>query len=226
MSFNVRMGCGHSDPFSLPKGSLGYLPKCAEVVRKYNPDVCGIQEIDRNSKRAGFVDQTRELAKLSGMESSWVEKIKNYGVATLYAERPFCVSKVLLKGSLHTRALMISEYPDCVIANTHFPLAEWARTNAARIVCKTLEPYAAKKPVFLMGDINALPDSETIRIFKENFAILSDTSKHTYPAKNPEKTIDYVMVDKSHAKDLKNVRAFVDAAPWATDHAAVIVEFE
>jgi endonuclease/exonuclease/phosphatase family metal-dependent hydrolase len=226
MSFNIRMGCGHSDPFSLPKGSLGYLPKCAEVIRKHNPDICGIQEVDRNSKRAGFMDQAFELGKLSGMESSWVEKIKNYGVATLFKSRPFCVSKVLMKGSIHTRALMINEYPDCVIANTHFPLSKATRIEAAKTVCASLKPYAEKKPVFVMGDINAKPDSETIKIFEKDFKIISDVSLPTFPAKSPKVTIDYIMVDKAHAQNYKNVKAYVDAVPEATDHAAIIVELE
>jgi endonuclease/exonuclease/phosphatase family metal-dependent hydrolase len=226
MSFNIRMGCGHSDPFKLAKGSLGYLPKCAEVIRKHNPDVCGLQEVDRKSKRAGFMDQSYELAQLCGMQESWVEKIKDYGVATLFKERPFSVSKVLMKGSIHTRVLMINEYEDCVIANTHFPLKEAARTNAANIVCAALKPYAAKKPVFLMGDINAKPDSPTIRIFEKDFKILTDVTKPTFPAKGPKVTIDYIMVDKAHAENYNNVKAYVDAAPEATDHAALIVELE
>jgi endonuclease/exonuclease/phosphatase family metal-dependent hydrolase len=226
MSFNIRMGCGHSDPFSLKKGSLGYLPKCAEVIKKHNPDVCALQEVDRNSKRAGFMDQTLETAKLAGMEGSWVEKIKNYGISTLYRERPFCVSKVLFKGSIHTRALMISEYFDCVVANTHFPLSAASRTNAANTVLAALREYAEKKPVFLMGDFNAKPDSETIRIFKKEFEILSDVSLNTFPAKGPRVTIDYIMVDKAHAKKYKNAKSYVDSVPEATDHSAVIVELE
>ena len=67
MSFNIRMGCGHDDPFRLEKGSVGYLPKCAEVIRSLDPDYVGLQEVDRNSKRAGFMDQTKVVADLSGL---------------------------------------------------------------------------------------------------------------------------------------------------------------
>ena len=72
MSFNVRMGCGHDNPFVLPKGSLGHLPQCADVIRREAPDVVGIQEIDRRTTRAGGMDQTAELARLCGMEGSFV----------------------------------------------------------------------------------------------------------------------------------------------------------
>ena len=72
MSFNVRMGCGHDDPFELEKGSLGYLPKCAEVIRRENPDFVAIQEIDRGTDRAGGVDQTQALAELCGLHGTFV----------------------------------------------------------------------------------------------------------------------------------------------------------
>lgn len=224
MSFNVRMGCGHDDPFKLAPGSLGHLPQCAEVIRRFDPDVCGLQEVDRKSTRAGGMDQTQEIAKLAGLEGSWVEKIPNYGVSTLYRERPFRVSKVLMKGSLHTRALMISEYADCVVANTHFPLADWACTNAARIVRETLRPLAATKPVFFLGDLNSRPESETIRSLREDFVVLSDVTAPTWPAKKPDRTIDYIMVDKAHADAYRGAKALVLASPEATDHVALVVD--
>ena len=87
MSFNIRIGCGLNDPFRLPKGSLGHLPACAEVIKAANPDWVAIQEIDRCSGRVGGVDQTAELAKLCGMKGYFVKKVPNsggdYGLAIL-----------------------------------------------------------------------------------------------------------------------------------------------
>lgn len=226
MSFNIRMGCGHDAPFKLEKGSLGFLPQCAEVIRRFNPDVCALQEVDRKSERAGGMDQTAELGRLVGMEGSWVEKIKNYGISTLFKERPFKVSKVLFKGSAHTRALMISEYPDFVIANTHFPLSEKSRVEAARTVRVALKNYAAKKPVFLMGDLNAEPGSKTMASLREDFTALTDPKMFTFPAKAPDRTIDYIMIDNAHVKAYTCIKAQVFAAPEATDHAALVVDVE
>ena len=226
MSFNIRMGCGHDAPFKLEKGSLGFLPRCAEVIRRFDPDVCVLQEVDCRSARAGEMDQTAELAKLVGMEGSWVEKIKNYGISTLYKERPFKVSKVLLKGSLHTRALMISEYADYVIANTHFPLSKQLRIEAVATIRAALKAYTDKKPVFLMGDMNASPASETMTALKEDFVLLTDPAIFTFPAKAPNRTIDYIMIDKAHAKSYSCVKSLVFAAPEATDHAALVVDVE
>lgn len=224
MSFNVRMGCGLKDPFRLPKDSSGHLPQCADVIRRVKPDVVGVQEIDRCSGRAGGVDQTARLASLSGMKGVWVEKIKDYGISMLYREPPFRTSKVLMPGSLHTRALEIADFGDFAVANTHFPLAEWACTNAARVVRAALA--GMDKPVFLIGDLNSRPESAAIKSLSEDFAILSDVSAMTFPANKPDRCIDYIMVDKGHAVAVRVRSGETIAAPEATDHCAVVVELE
>ena len=230
MSFNVRMGCGHDDPFVLPKGSVGHLPQCSDVIRRMAPDVVGIQEIDRGTERAGGMDQTAELARLSGMEGTFVKKVDqpggDYGLGMLSKVRPLSVGKVLMKGSLHTRALMICEFADYYVANTHFPLADWACTNAAAVVRTNLRDLAKRKPVFLMGDFNSLPDSETMKSIKEEFVVLSDETRFTWSAKKPDRTIDFILVDRAHADSVKILRREVIAAPEATDHAALVVDVE
>ena len=226
MSFNIRMGCGHDDPFQLAKGSLGHLPQCAEVVRAVGPDAVGLQEVDRNSQRAGFMDQTAEMAKLCGLHGEWVEKTPDYGISLLSRQKPLSVEKVLMKGSLHTRALMICEFADYFVANTHFPLAEWACTNAAAVVRGSLRERAKRKPVFLMGDFNSEPDSATMRAIREDFTVLSDEGAFTWPARRPDRTIDYILVDRAHADAVRLVSRRVIAAPGATDHAALVVDVE
>lgn len=225
MSFNIRMGCGLSDPFQLAEGSLGYLPQCAEVIRAAAPDWVAIQEIDRNTDRAGHVDQTAELARLCGMKGTFVSKVAKpggeYGLALLSKEEPISVSKVLMPGSAHTRAVLIAEFADYVVACTHFPLTAEKRLNAARIVNETFANYT--KPVFLAGDLNAAPSEDSITTLKERFAILSDTSKPTFPADNPTTCIDYILVDKGHASGVTVTDRQVIAAPQATDHCALTV---
>lgn len=230
MSYNIRIGCGHDDPFHLQNGALGHLPRCAEVIRSARPDVVGIQEIDRNTDRAGKVDQTAVLADLCGLEGSFVRKVDrpggDYGLAELSRRRPLRVEKILMPGSRHTRALMICEYDDYVVANTHFPLAEWARTNAAAVVRRSLSDFAERKPVFLLGDFNSTPDSRTMRAIKEDFRVLSDESRPTFPAKDLRRTIDYILVDRRHADGIRVVGRELVVDSSATDHAALVVDVE
>jgi endonuclease/exonuclease/phosphatase family metal-dependent hydrolase len=77
-----------------------------------------------------------------------------------------------------------------------------------------------------MGDLNATPNSETIASLKEDFALLTDPAEFTFPAKSPNRTIDYIMIDKAHANSYSCKKALVFAAPEATDHAALVVDVE
>ena len=226
MSFNIRMGCGHSNPFRLKRGSEGYLPKCAAVIKDAAPDFAGLQEVDRNSARAGYMDQTQVVAGHTGLHGEWVEKIPLYGISTLSKRKPLSVDKVLMKGSSHTRALMISDYGDIAIANTHWPLSAKTRLAAAATTRESLKALALEKPVFLMGDFNAEPGSPEIQSLKEDFAVLSDETLPTWPAKDPKVTIDYIMVDKAHAEKVKVISKQTLPVPDATDHAALVVEVE
>ena len=228
MSFNIRMGCGLSDPFQLAEGSLGYLPQCAEVIKAAAPDWVAIQEIDRNTDRAGHVDQTAELARLCGLKGTFVSKITKpggeYGLALLSKEEPISVSKVLMAGSSHTRAVLIAEFADYVVACTHFPLSAETRLNAARVVKETFANYT--KPVFLAGDLNASPSEASIISLAERFTILTDTNRPTFRADNPTSCIDYIMVDNGHAARVTVKDRQVIAAPEATDHCALTVTAE
>ena len=226
MSFNIRMGCGHDDPFQLEAGSLGYLPKCAEVIRAANPDCVAIQEIDRGTERAGGVDQTEALAKLCGLHGTFVPKVPrpggDYGLAILSREKPLKVERVLMPGQAHTRCLMICEFGDYIVANTHFPLSDERCREAAKIVCVNLRDRG--KPVILMGDFNSLPSSEAIAVLGKEFDILNDVRAPTWPARKPDRTIDYIMVDKAHAGIVAAGAPHTIAAPEATDHVALVVD--
>ena len=225
MSLNIRMGCGLKDPFKLPEGGLGHLPQCAEVIRRVDPDWVAIQEIDRGTLRAGHVDQTAELARLCGLHGTFVKKVPrpdgDYGLAVLSKEKPIGVSKILMPGSSHTRCVEIVEFKDYIVACTHFPLKEEFRVRAAEIVRLNLADR--EKPVFLAGDLNALPESPEIAELKKGFTILSDTSKPTFRADNPSRCIDYILVDTAHADAVK-VRSYeVIADTNATDHCALVI---
>ena len=225
MSFNIRMGGGLEGPIKIPKGKLGHLPACADVIRKANPDWVAVQEINRRTKSAGYMDQTAELARLCGMHGTFVRKVGrkegDYGLAILSREAPISVDKILVPGLRHPRCVEILEFADYFVACTHFPLSAERRLYAAEVVLLNLTDR--KKPVFLAGDFNATPDAPEIAELEKGFTILSDTSQPTYRADDPTKCIDFIFVDKAHAKHVTVHDRQVIAAPEATDHCAVVV---
>ena len=243
MSYNIRIGCGLKDPFKLPPGDLGHLPQVAEIIRSVNPDWVAIQEIDSKTKRAGYVDQTVELAKLCGMKGTFVRKTLNtaknkfrvqnaataeevegageYGLAILSKEEPVKVSKVLVPGYYHTRCIEFVEFTNYVVACTHFPLKAEHCVMAAKVALANIADF--RKPVFLAGDFNVSPESETIAELKKGMTILNDTAVNTFPSSGPTCCIDYIMVDTPHAGRVTVTERRVIPDPGATDHCAVVV---
>lgn len=225
MSFNVRMGCGLKDPFRLAKGSLGYLPAVAKVIRSVDPDWVAVQEIDRGTTRAGGVDQTAELARLCGLHGTFVRKVGqpggDYGLAVLSKGKPTGVSKISLPGSVHPRAAMVVEFARYRVVCTHFPLDAKLREKAAGILCSELA--GSEKPLFLAGDINASPGEASVALLKKAFTPLNDVAAPTYPADAPARCIDYLFIGSDRAADLTVTARRTIAAPEATDHCAVVV---
>lgn len=246
MSYNIRIGCGLKDPFKLNPGELGHLPQVAEVIRAADPDWVAIQEIDSKTNRAGFVDQTSELAKLCGMKGTFVRKTLNtrqnkfrtlgsttdeefsgvgeYGLAILSKEEPLRVSKVLVPGYYHTRCIEFVEFGDYVVACTHFPLREEHCIMAAKVALANIADY--RKPVFLAGDFNVSPTSQTIAELKKGMTILNDTAVFTFPSSKPKCCIDYIMVNTPFADRVNVLSRQVVPNPNATDHCAVVVKAE
>ena len=246
MSYNIRIGCGLSDPFKLPPGDLGHLPQVAKVIKAVNPDWVAIQEIDSKTKRVGFVDQTAELAKLCGMKGTFVRKTLNtaenrfrvqnaatdeeldgvgeYGLAILSKEKPIKVSKVLVPGCYHTRCIEFVEFKDYVVACTHFPLKAEHSLIAAKVALANIADH--RKPVFIAGDFNLSPESEAIAELKKGLTILNDTAVPTFPSSGPTGCIDYIMVDTPHADRVSVTERRVIADADASDHCAVVVKAE
>ena len=86
----------------------------------------------------------------------------------------------------------------------------------------------SRKPVFLCGDLNATPDSPTLRQLSEDWTVLSEPAP-TYPSQNPSECIDYILVLKNRAryKLLKTVvcTEFESAdVSQASDHLPVFVD--
>ena len=85
---------------------------------------------------------------------------------------------------MQPRVLTVVELARYVIATTHLDHTSAAaqRDQVAVINRVMRERYAeASKPVFLGGDLNALPDSGTLRALQEAWTVLTPTDGGTYP---------------------------------------------
>lgn len=172
------------------------IPMTASLMKELAPDVIALQEMDSCANRTANVYQAEAFAKEMGPEwgHAYAPALKPfqggaYGVAQVWdgdvknAARTFNVTLPKGKGS-ETRALCVVEYEDMVVASTHLDHRnDSSQLAQAVIVTDTLKALygASAKPVFLCGDFNAYPESQTITYCREHWDVLTDVTKTTFP---------------------------------------------
>ena len=83
---------------------------------------------------------------------------------------------------------------------------------------------SANKPFFIAGDMNAHPGSEFIRQLQNDFVILTDTKKPTFPANNPDETIDYIAAYAKDTTAFTRISSRVWDEPAVSDHRPIITD--
>ncbi|MBR5963678.1 MAG: endonuclease/exonuclease/phosphatase family protein [Bacteroidaceae bacterium] len=188
VSYNIRNGIGMEEKRDLQR--------IADVLNGCKADVVALQEIDSMTARSGGIDVLGNLASLTGMIPLYAPAINfdggKYGVGILCREEPLSVFRTPLPGREEQRVLIAAEFRDFVFACTHLSLTEEDRMLSLPILKQTAERIP-EKPFFLAGDFNAEPSEPFIRQLTEDFTILTDTTVRTYPADNPDITIDYLV---------------------------------
>ena len=216
MSYNVRNAKGLDGDFDIQR--------VANVILAARPDVVAIQEVDSMSLR-NYCYLLGELAVRTGMYASFAPAlhlgIGKYGVGVLSRERPLGVTRVKLPGREERRVALIVEFEDYVFCSTHLSLTLEDRMQSLDII----REYAEKsvKPFFLAGDFNDLPDSEFVACLKRDYDILNNTDDKTFPAENPDKTIDYIVSWKPEGEHIATVQSQVLDERVASDHRPVVV---
>ena len=79
LSYNIHHGRGGDDQVDLER--------TAKVINDCHPDLVALQEVDCRTQRTGGIDQTAELAKLTGLHAQFARQIDfeggQYGQALL-----------------------------------------------------------------------------------------------------------------------------------------------
>ena len=138
----------------------------------------------------------------------------------------------LVKGEgYEPRVCVVAETPGYVVASVHLDHSNDAvRIEQARTVTEELlARYGdSRKPVFLCGDLNAEPESQTLKYFSKDWKVIS-AQDPTYPSDDPKECIDYILVLKNKARYKVQKTAVCtefDSADVSTasDHLPVFVD--
>ena len=189
-------------------------PLVAEMMREVGADAVCLNELDSCTTRTGGVFQLERIARAMG---GWDYR---FGRAMPRGE------------GAEPRVLTVVELARYVIATTHLDHTSAAaqRDQVAVINRVMRERYAeASKPVFLGGDLNALPDSGTLRALQEAWTVLTPTDGGTYPSHDPKKCIDYILqLDNGVSCETAGARVLhrfeAGDAARASDHLPVLLE--
>lgn len=173
--------------YNIKAPALVDLPQVADVILDENPEVVCLQEVDHNAIRSGYVDQTEELATMTGLTHTLYAATGTYaeisqppyvdthpdgpqlyldtigasgyrGVAILSAHPVVWYNIIPFAGHIHPRALLLA----IINANGRevgIVCTHFPTREAKRMpMVDWLNDHApASRATFLLGDLNAEP---------------------------------------------------------------------
>lgn len=218
MSYNIHHGEGMDGEIDIKR--------IGKLIVDINPEVVGLQEIDSVVVRSGNIDILQLLSEQTGMYASFGYSILHdggkYGNGVLTREKPIEVNKIALPGAQEARTALVVELDKYVVVNTHLSLTNEERLESVKIITDAVSSYS--KPVFLMGDLNATPESEPISFLQDQWQILSNPKQHTSPSVNPRVTIDYILGYTANGQTYAKYQAQVIDEQVASDHRPLFVD--
>ena len=217
MSYNIRNTKGMDN--------VRNVQRIANVINNEAPDVVAVQELDSMTTRSNQTYVLAEVAERTQMHANYAPAISfqggKYGIGILSKEQPLSIRTFPLPGREEKRMLMIAEFKNYFFACTHLSLTEEDRLASLDIIKNNAS--TSNKPFFLAGDLNDTPDSKFIKSLQQDFQILTNTKKPTYPAPEPKETIDYIAAWKENTDNFANLSTQVVEEPLASDHRPITV---
>ncbi|MDZ8118463.1 endonuclease/exonuclease/phosphatase family protein [Pontiella agarivorans] len=196
MSYNIKHGEGMDGEIDLKR--------IAEVISRTNPEIVALQEVDKNCKRSGGVDQARKLGELLGMEFRFGKFMNyqggEYGMAIL-SRIPIgeTVTHPLPGGTEPRCALEVRIRPEGYADPVSFVCIhnDWKNeTNRVKQVKALVSSLATNdNPIILAGDFNGeRTDASMIFLEHAQWTILDKNGEKTWPSDRPEVEIDFFAV--------------------------------
>lgn len=195
----------------------------AKAIMETGADIVGLNEMFNGGK---FCEQTKELARLTGIENYYFAKAIDdsdgpYGNGIL-SKIPFMSVETIIipdpnpkrpGGWYETRCVLKVELENGVrVLVTHFGLERDEQENAVKTVLENIR----EEKCILMGDFNVEPNNELLIPIKER---LIDTSlgfcenKPSFPSDKPNIKIDYIFVSPDIAVKAADIPEII-----ASDH--------
>ena len=227
MSYNIHHGADRNENNTLD--SMGYF------IKKMQPDIVGLQEVDSVCDRSGKIDQMKRVAAITGMHYAFVRHFPYqggaYGVGIL-SKYPIekaepKILKLLKRGpngesvSMLFAVILIKKKKKILFATAHY--SAFDKATRASQVNETLTYLSENNlPVIFTGDLNATPDTEEIQLLQQRLQTTDMSGVHTFPDDVPVKKIDYILVSPEALQRIKKVLA---PLVHYSDHLPLVADF-
>lgn len=184
----------------------------ADIIKQSGAGVIALQELDSMTTRTPLY-VLGELEKETGMHGTYAPAIDfgggKYGIGILSKDKPLAVKRIPLPGSEEQRALLIAEFDQFIFCCTHLSLTPADQLASVAMIRHAVKEFVKgdknrrHKPVFIGGDFNAVPGSSTMQEFSKYATPVSNISIKTFPANDPGRCIDYILLlDKKVPKQM------------------------
>jgi endonuclease/exonuclease/phosphatase family metal-dependent hydrolase len=223
--------------FNIKTGSLSSLETIADIIVRSEADVVGVQEVDKGTRRSCGVDQPARLAELTNMQASFAPSLHaydggQYGLVVLVTNRLHVVASrghdlpQVEEGEARA-ALQVDIAASASDGSTSFSLLNTHldhrsprnRASQAAQLNRLGATASQRRPVLLVGDLNATDRGETMTIIRELWT----------PPKERFFGIDWIVHrgDGWHALDARELsERDHPQARDASDHVPVIADYE
>lgn len=225
MSFNILHGATTQNDFNLDT--------IASIINHYNPHLVAMQEVDFKTSRAKEYDLPTELGYRTKMASLFARAMYydggEYGEAVL-SKYTFVASENFKLPHLNEsepRAALIAKVEtkngniiQFVATHLDHQKDDTDRIMQADALVERLKD--TQYPTLVIGDLNAEPGSEPIKILLKKFTKpdVSDAYLPTWSSKEPSACIDHVLFNMP--EKWKAIDYEVLCENYATDHCVVI----
>lgn len=222
MSFNIE---GHA---TFIRGAE-HIEEIAAVIRKYDPDIVGINEAHRGTWQARFGDHVEQLRLLTGLNvvfgRSYTFLGGHFGNAVLTKGDLVSSDVHKLPGTGEPRSLL-----ECVVringgliefyvthTSAWAALGRNARTD--QLKCINAHVRASGHPYILTGDLNAPPDTPELRTFLAGNALRLAGDPDAATHRVMEQRLDYILADPGWT--IRSARVLDDGP---SDHRPLLAE--
>ncbi len=228
MTYNIRHGLGVDDVFNFSR--------VVETIKKVDPDILILNEVDQGNPRSGEMNQADIIAEELGMNRffSSAENKSDYGNAILSKfpikeEFGFVLPRPewMLAVDRGCAAIITEiEGTDVLVMGTHLGLGGIMEVQTElRGILDVYYEYE-NTPTIIAGDFNAeLFDLQYgVPELFDNFSSVNHAlSKdlHTIPADRPGSQIDYIFVNNYF-----EIRDAYTVSSYASDHLPVVSKLE